>query len=477
MVAIKTALEERDRRAMNDVSRALVARKALLGPRWSAIIKLLSRNGEWLLADRAAELLIAQTSSGRARYERVSLNARAGWIDQATSLASKLTDGDASIEEIAYLRGTLSMTRGDFDFARQNFRMVLNANPLSGPAMLALSVLPTNSEDQEMIVSCSGVLLDAPPDDAASGFFALGNVMHARKDYAAALSAFDSANRIMRTIAPYNFENDIENARRSIKGWSKEQCNRPKYDAPVGTIFVTGLPRSGTTLLEQMLSAHPGVDGGGEMSVLRVLAQDAGGPDGEHFENFLGKYGRAEFPRLYEHLTRQRGLKCGRVIDKSLDTSRYMGLVLHGLPGSRIIWMRRPSNDRAWSTYRMKLVSGGEWSWNVKSIAEHFAIEDQLHAFWTELAPDRILTVDYDSLIRDPEAVTRRVCDHIGLDFHEEMLRPERNIRPVSTASVTQVREGINTAGLQVSRPYRSTIESFEKEYFSLRNSTKNLLN
>ena len=471
MVALQMALEKRDRSAINDVCETFVAREAALGPRWSAIMKLLSRNGEWLLADRAAELLIAQTSNRRARYERASLNARAGWTDRACSLASELTESDATIEEIAYLRGTLSMSRGEFDNARQYFRAVLKVNPLSGPAMLALSALPVDPVDHKIIASRSGVAPNASPDDAASGFFALGNVLHARKKYSAASEAFGSANRIMRTIAPYNYQTDTENARRSTKGWSKERYNRLSIEAPATTIFITGLPRSGTTILEQMLSAHPDVDGGGEMSLLRLLAQDAGGTDGEHVERYLSRHGKSRLPRLYEHLTIQRGLKSERVIDKSLDISRYMGLVLNGLPGSRIVWMRRSVNDCAWSTYRTKLISGGEWSWDFQSIARHFALETELHAFWTELEPDRILTVDYESLIADPKAVTQRVCDHVGLDFREEMLRPERNLRPVSTASVTQVREGINTAGLQVSRPYRSAIDCFEKRYCSLRDN------
>ena len=128
--------------------------------------------------------------------------------------------------------------------------------------------------------------------------------------------------------------------------------------------------------------------------------------------------------------------------------------------------MRRYPLDCAWSVYRTLFLSGLDWSYSLEDIALFFRMEDSLHAHWQAILGERILTVDYADLVHAPETQIQRIMTHCGLALEPAQLQPHRTKRKIITASVAQVREPINTKGLNSSAPYRHMMAAFSDTYF-----------
>ena len=465
MADLREAIAQRDRAAINSAAAQLVADAAPLGERWVPVIKLLSRNGEWSLANAASSLRIDQGGSCRARFDHAALAANFGRVAYAIQMADDLPDDCPSVAEVEYLRGTLAMTGGDFGKAHSHFMTVLEAAPMSGQTMLALSSLPEDMIDQT-IKAREASMANAPASERSAYFFALGNILHNEGNFEKAYQAFCAANRLAQGSAPYDQLVDQEGASRSMNGWSDRPVFNGEGAGSATPIFVTGLPRSGTTLVEQILCANRLVSGAGEVSLLRLLAQDIGGSDAASYARFAERHDASSLAALYRHLVEQRGLQPDRkIVDKSLDSSRYMGILLSSLPEAKVVWIRRNAGSCAWSSFRTNIVAGASWSHCPTDIAHHFKIEDALFDFWIKKAPQRIHPLSYEALVAEPRQTLLDLCAFLGLEFSETMLRPEKVRRAVTTASVAQVRQPISSSSLAQDQAYKEFSEIFSKEY------------
>jgi hypothetical protein len=208
------------------------------------------------------------------------------------------------------------------------------------------------------------------------------------------------------------------------------------------------------------------VDGGEELGLFRLLEQDIGGKSAEDLDAHCARGGTLdELRALYLHLLAERYPGTGRVVDKTLNLSRYAGLVSTLFPDAPIIWLRRDPLDCAWSAFRSWFLRGIDWSWSLEDIAAHFKIEDRLFAHWSGLLGDRLLVVDYAELVSDPGRQIERILSQCGLPREPACFSPHTTARAVTTASVAQVREPINRRGIDSARPYREQLKPFSVAY------------
>ena len=142
-----------------------------------------------------------------------------------------------------------------------------------------------------------------------------------------------------------------------------------------------------------------------------------------------------------------------------------MGLLLHSLPDAKIVWLRRNAEDAAISCFRTFFTEPIPWSWSLADIGAYFRIEDRLHAHWSSLFPDRILTVPYEELVGDPEAWIRRILAHVGLEEEPGVFQPHQTKRSVMTASVQQVRAPISTRRVGAAEAYERYMSAFRAAY------------
>jgi hypothetical protein len=311
-------------------------------------------------------------------------------------------------------------------------------------------------------------------DSQAAFFYAVGKARHDCGDYDGAFAAYSEGAARMR--APFDAAAMERFVRDMLRDFTPENLARL---APSGcdsdrAIFVVGLPRSGTTLVEQILASHSAVEDGEEVNLFcnaLIPAGDfslQGGLDYQRRAAETDPWG--EIARDYLAMLDQRfgprAGRGGRIVDKTLNHSRLMGFILHALPAAKVIWLRRNPEDAAISCFRSYFATGTiPWSCSLADIAWHFRLEDAIHAHWKRIFPDRILTVPYEALATDPQPWITRILAHAGLEIESAPFTPHLRKRSVLTASVAQVREPISAGSVGAAEKYRTHLQTFRDAY------------
>jgi tetratricopeptide (TPR) repeat protein len=465
---LKAALARRDRAATNRAVAGLLDARAPLGPQWQKLSQLMQVSGELTLAHRAMDAFVAASGGNpQAVCAKVVLLESTGQRREADALMKTLPADVPDRGGHALLLGNTAMVQGQVDAARDYFTTALDFRPGWGAAWLSLGTSIKLAGDPlgERLVAEGAAAAVLPPADHARYLYALGKYRADRGEADAAFAAFAKGAALLRREAPYAAAGDEANARDAASGFSAGAIERWNGQVGIDTsrpIFVTGLPRSGTTLVEHILASHSAVADGGELNIVQHLAVAAGGVSGDAIERYLAGGGTMDtLAELYLHLLNERMGTTGRIVDKTIDVSRCLGLIASALPDAPLIWMRRDPLDCAWSCFRTFFIHGVGWSYDLADIARHFMLEDGLLAFWKERLGDRLLVVPYADLVEAPEVWTRRLLDHCGLAEESGAFEPHRTDRVVATASALQVRRPINRDGLNVAAPYRAHLQPF----------------
>jgi tetratricopeptide (TPR) repeat protein len=470
--ALRVALAARDRARTNAAVQTLLAGDAPLGAQWRSIAELMQVSGELNLAVRAIDAFV--TASGgapRAQVEKVVVLTQAGRMREAHDLMTSLPDTEPDRAGRAYLLGNTAMSLGRVEEAREQLALAARLRPGWGPAWLSLAA--TGELDREglgeRLLADAGAAERQAPGDHARYCYARGRLHADRGEHGPAFAAYAKGAGLLRSLTPYSRGGNARTAAAAMSGFDGDLLQRMAARQTLDTrrpIFVTGLPRSGTTLVEQILASHSGVTDGGELTCAHHVAVAVGGVTGEAIEKHLAEGGSPEaMAGLYLHLIAERFGAAGRVVDKTVDASRRLGLIAAMLPDAPLIWMRRDPLDSAWSCFRTFFVHGVAWSYDLADIAHHFRLEDALLAYWRKRLGDRLLVVPYAELVEQPELWTRRLLAHCGLGEEAGVHAAHRTERVVRTASALQVRRPINRDGLNVAEPYREHLQPFVEAY------------
>lgn len=226
--------------------------------------------------------------------------------------------------------------------------------------------------------------------------------------------------------------------------------------ADTGPIFVLGLPRSGTTLVDRIISSHSAVESLGEindfaLSLMRLAGNAAGKGDLIRRSAALDP---AALGRAYIDSTAGYGATAPMLIDKTPVNFLYIGLIARALPNARIVHLRRHPMDSGYALYKTLFRMGCPYSYDLKDIAAYMLAHRRLMDHWRTVLPGRVLDVDYETLVTDQEPQSRRIIDHCGLDWQDACLRFHENASPAATASAAQVRQPIHAKSVGLWRHY-----------------------
>jgi len=267
-----------------------------------------------------------------------------------------------------------------------------------------------------------------------------------------AFAALASANAEHRARLPYRFASDEANFAAIEQAWpalAKARVTDPSKEAP---IFVIGMPRTGTTLVDRILSSHPGVESAGELQALPLAVKHAAATRTRTVldPETIAALARADLGAVgHDYLARARHHRRDpalRFVDKFPGNFHYVGIVARALPSARIICLHRHPMDTVLSNFRNLFAITSryyDYSYDLMDIARYYARFHRLMAFWHKALPGRVLDVQYEDLVTDQERVTRAMLAHCGLDWHPACLDFHRNAAPVSTPSAAQVRRPI----------------------------------
>ncbi len=235
-------------------------------------------------------------------------------------------------------------------------------------------------------------------------------------------------------------------------------------------VFVVGMPRSGTTLVDRILGSHPQVTSAGELHHLPIAVKRASGSQTRMplDPDTLARSAAIDWQalgRAYVESTRPITGKTPRFVDKLPHNFLYIGHILHALPNARVVLMRRHPLDSCLSNFRQLFALGSpftRYSFDLLDTAHYYVQFDRLMKHWMQVFPGRILALSYESLVLSQEATTRALLAHCGLAWDEACLRFEQNQAPTATASVVQVREPMQ-------RGYMARWRRYEAELAPLR--------
>ena len=214
-----------------------------------------------------------------------------------------------------------------------------------------------------------------------------------------------------------------------------------------GPIFILGMPRSGSTLIEQILASHSQVEGGGELPYIVMLTSNLGGADKKRYPDVLDDMSVEQLRAvgqsyLYHTRSHRKGTQ-PYFTDKMPANFAHVGLIHMALPNARIIDARRHPLDTCIGNFRQMFAQGKNMTYDLYELAEYYLEYDRIMAHWDTMLPGRVLRVHYEDVVADLQGQTQRLLDYCGLPFEDACLEFHRNERPVNTASSEQVRQPI----------------------------------
>jgi len=254
----------------------------------------------------------------------------------------------------------------------------------------------------------------------------------------------------------------------------KAICTADLFEAQAGKgcpapdpIFILGLPRAGSTLIEQILASHPDVDGTLELPNILSLAHRLRGrkqlTDRERYPRILHELSADELSALGEEYIETTGIHrqgAAFFTDKMPNNFRHIGLMHLILPNAKIIDARRDPMDCCWSGFKQLFAEGQEFTYSLDDIGNYYRGYVDLMAHWDSVLPEgRVLRVQHEDVLEDLEGQVRRILDYCGLPFDQACVNFHKTDRAVRTASSEQVRRPINKSGVEQWRPYEAHLD------------------
>ncbi len=389
-----------------------------------------------------------------------------GLIDEALAklrLAQKMAPD--SVEVNHHLGGELA-EQGKFDEAEVYCRRALSLRPEFVPALATLvshKKIQADAPEFALLrqIYDKGMANGRPltVEERIQLNFVLGKSFHEVKDYDHAFEYFAAGCRLKRGTFQYDpaeTERVFEQIKRALNRESIGRLSGGGVADPA-PIFVLGMPRSGTTLTEQIIASHPDVYGAGELNHVAAIAQQpiAGQPfPGNLFKLdalHLAAWGAAYLAALKQHAPDAK-----RITDKMPQNFERLGLIHLMLPKAKIVHVKRNPVDTCLSGFTMNFVGKNiKYSYDLSELGRFYVAYDKLMAHWREVLPaGTFLEVQYEDLIQDTEAQTRRLIEYCDLEWHEACLAPHKSERSVRTASVAQVRNPVYATSVERWRRY-----------------------
>ena len=341
------------------------------------------------------------------------------------------------------------------------YRKAIELLPQLGGGYWSLANLKTFKFNDNDIKEMQGQLErgDLRVEARVQFFFSLGKAYEDKKDYESAFENYQKGNALWRSTVEYDADKThafVEACKEVFTPELFEHCRGFGHQAR-DPIFVVGLPRAGSTLLEQILSSHSQIEGTMELpditSLARHLNEDnAEGGDGPSYPELLAYLDSEEFERRgegYIKSTRSHR-KLGRpfFVDKMPNNYAHIPLIHLILPNAKIIDARRHPMGSCFSNFKQHFARGQHFTYALTDVGRYYRDYVELMAHWDKVLPGKVHRVIYEKLVDDPETEIRRIFEYLGLPFEEQCLRFHETERAVRTASSEQVRQPLYKSGV-----------------------------
>jgi len=364
--------------------------------------------------------------------------------------------------------GHVQKTLGRRRESEASYKAALQMDPGRGEVYWSLADLKNYTFSDEEIAAMERLVASDKRErsNEAQLHFALGRAFEQREDYERAFAHYAQGNALRRLDAPFDIEGfERRSARiRAFFDASFFAARSGSGDRSSAPIFIVGLPRSGSTLVEQILASHPQVQGTMELpNILNIVGQfdDLAANRGGYPET-VGRASPGQLTTLgRRYLEETAPLRSGRehFTDKLPNNFSHVGLIHAILPRATIIDARRHPMDACFSTFKQYFAEGQTFSYDLIDLGRYYRCYLALMDHWDRVLPGKVLRIQYEELVREPEANIRRLLAHCGLPFEPACLSFHETRRPVRTASAEQVRQPLYSSGVGYWRHFERKLE------------------
>lgn len=377
-------------------------------------------------------------------------------------------------EQAAHMRLNLGVAYealGQFAQAEDQYHAALRESPEFCEAYYNLAHVRKHTDDTGLLPAIRTLVHrgDIPRRQRCLLSFAAGKICDDQHDHAAAFEYYQQGNKL------HDAQFDPVQHREAVEDLISV-CNQSFFDQRRGCgnpsevpIFVVGVPRSGTSLVEQVLASHPAVHGAGELydlhAIGKTLPQHT--PKGEAFPICLpdlepGLF--AKFGDAYLRRIRTLDQRADRIVDKMPGNYLLLGLIALLLPQARIIHCRRDPLDTCLSCYFQFFSQGVPYAYNLEHLGFYYGTYLKLMEHWRKTLPVPMLEIEYESLVHEHEATCRRLIEFCGLEWDDRCLEFHKAERPVHTASNWQVRQPLYSSSIGRWRRYEKHLGPLQRE-------------
>lgn len=364
--------------------------------------------------------------------------------DQALALIDKALKLEPANAEILNHRGVVLKEMGRLDDALQAFNRCAALAPANVNAIWNRADLAGVLDEAEY-QRCAA-LADNPALNAgqrAMVFYALAQSDEKAGDYSRQFEHIRRGAALKRSVVAYDHQAELSQINR-VAGFYPAAAAAPVTEHQAVPVFICGLPRSGTTLCEQILSSHPAVTAGDELNDLPLAAARVLQQKGlrKPFPDWAADMTAADWQAIGDQYRQSTGAlqSGGWFTDKNLQNYKAVGLIRRALPEARIIICRREPMDNLWGCYRQYFAEGMNFTYDLDELADIWQASDRLIRHWQATEND-IFILHYEQLTQDPETIIRQLVSFCGLPWDDACLNFHTNQRAVRTLSATQVRK------------------------------------
>jgi tetratricopeptide (TPR) repeat protein len=426
-------------------------------------LQQLARTSEAIEAYRRAAAAAAQDP--RAQLTLASALREVGALEEAQHCCERALELNPGYAEAENSLGNVLSMRGDLAGAERHFRSAIRLQPGHAGGYHNLADLKRLTPEDPMwpeLMRLAARASELPPEQAISLHFALGKVWEAQGDYPRAFTHLAAGNRLKRSTLNYDEARQRRFFEDFIRVFDADFMQR-RTDAggdDERPLFIVGMPRSGTTLVEQILASHSAVHGAGEMHALRNCLRLDLPPDNDDYDlpQQLAGLAAPDFRRIAERYSGFLGTvapaSAERVTNKLPGNMVFVGLIHILYPRARIIHCRREPLDTCLSCFSKLFSTGYPFSYELGELGRFYRMYDALMAGWRSLLPGRMWEISYEELVGDVEGETRRLLEYCGLPWDDACLKFYDSPRAVRTASLAQVRKPIYAGSIGRWRHY-----------------------
>jgi tetratricopeptide (TPR) repeat protein len=417
-------------------------------------------------ARRELEQLLKEDPENRPYYQELyaTTSVGLGEHERAVALYRDLLQGTPADADLHLSIAHALKTLGQRDEAIESYRRAAACRPSFGDAYWSLANLKTYRFTDEELTRLRAAQAD-PTFGVIDRFhlcFALGKALEDQGEFAESFHYYALGNALKRSESKYRPEIIENNTRRQIEVCTEEFfASRRSWGAQdPDPIFIIGLPRSGSTLIEQILASHSKVEGTQELANIQQIVSLLRGRDPDLNDNryprILAGMKAEDFRQLGEkYLADTRVYRTDKphgvpfFIDKMPNNFRHLGLIHLMLPRAKIIDARREPIACCFSNLKQLFATGQEFTYSVEDIARYYRTYLELMRHWDRVLPGWVLRVHHEDVVDDLEGNVRRIIDFCGLDFEPQCIEFHKTVRSVRTASSEQVRRPIYREGLE----------------------------